>query len=52
MGAIAIACVATALETFSWFGIDNLTVPLGSAFFAWSGVEWLQHSALVTQPWN
>ncbi|MBV8885919.1 MAG: phosphatidate cytidylyltransferase [Chroococcidiopsidaceae cyanobacterium CP_BM_RX_35] len=28
---LAVALVATTLETFSKFGIDNLTVPLGSA---------------------
>ena len=32
--AIAVALVATALESFSKFGIDNLTVPLGSAMLA------------------
>jgi phytol kinase len=30
---LAIAFVATLLETVSWWGIDNLTVPLTSAFF-------------------
>lgn len=29
--AIAVALVASSLEAFSKFGIDNLTVPLGSA---------------------
>lgn len=29
--AAAIALIATVLEAFSWLGIDNLTVPLGSA---------------------
>ena len=29
--AIAIALVATGLEAFSKFGIDNLSVPVGSA---------------------
>jgi phytol kinase len=33
--AMIIALVATLLETFSKIGIDNLTVPLGSAFLAW-----------------
>lgn len=28
---VAVALVATSLEAFSWVGIDNLTVPLGSA---------------------
>jgi phytol kinase len=32
--AIAVALVATGLESFSKFGIDNLTVPLGSAMLA------------------
>ncbi|VXD19260.1 diacylglycerol/polyprenol kinase family protein [Planktothrix paucivesiculata] len=31
---IAVAVVATGLETFSKYGIDNLTVPLNSAFLA------------------
>jgi phytol kinase len=31
---VAVAFVATGLEAFSWFGIDNLTVPLGSAAVA------------------
>lgn len=34
MVALIIALVATALESFSKFGIDNLTVPLGSAAMA------------------
>ncbi len=29
--ALAVASIATLLEAFSKFGIDNLTVPLGSA---------------------
>ncbi len=29
---VLVACLATGLEAFSKFGIDNLTVPLGSAF--------------------
>ncbi|MGB3491739.1 MAG: diacylglycerol/polyprenol kinase family protein [Elainellaceae cyanobacterium] len=33
--AIAIALAATALESFSTLGIDNLTVPLGSAAIAY-----------------
>jgi phytol kinase len=32
--ALAVAVVATALEAFSFLGIDNLTVPLGSAGLA------------------
>ncbi|NJK99877.1 MAG: phosphatidate cytidylyltransferase [Spirulinaceae cyanobacterium RM2_2_10] len=32
--ALAIALAATLLETFSQFGIDNLTVPVGSAFLS------------------
>ena len=32
--AIAVALVATALESFSKFGVDNLTVPVGSAMLA------------------
>ncbi len=31
---LAIALLATALETLSWYGIDNLTVPLGTALAA------------------
>jgi phytol kinase len=31
----AIALVATGLEAFSKWGIDNLTVPLGSAIVAY-----------------
>lgn len=34
--AVAIALVATVLELFSQFGIDNLTVPLGSGAIAFS----------------
>jgi phytol kinase len=33
MSAIIVAAIATALESVSKFGIDNLTVPLGSAAF-------------------
>jgi phytol kinase len=32
--ALAVAIAATALETFSFLGIDNLTVPIGSAALA------------------
>ena len=31
---LVVAVVATALETFSYLGIDNITVPLGSAALA------------------
>jgi phytol kinase len=31
---LAVALAATALEAFSWYGIDNLTVPVGSAAIA------------------
>ncbi len=33
--AAGVAIAAAGLEAFSWLGIDNLTVPLGSAFLAW-----------------
>jgi len=39
--ALAIALFATALEAFSKYGIDNLTVPLGSATLAFLLVSWL-----------
>lgn len=39
--AFAIAILATGLEAFSKFGIDNLTVPLGSAFLAFVLTQWL-----------
>ena len=32
--ALVVAMVATGLESFSWLGIDNLLVPLGSTFCA------------------
>lgn len=32
---LAVAIVATGLEAFSFFGIDNLTVPVGSAAFCY-----------------
>lgn len=44
IGAIALltAAFATLLESFSKLGIDNLTVPLGSAFLAyWLSLWWL-----------
>lgn len=34
--AVMIALVATVLEMFAKIGVDNLTVPLGSAFLAWA----------------
>lgn len=39
--AFAIALAATGLEAFSKYGIDNLTVPLGSATLAFLLVSWL-----------
>ena len=38
--ALAIALVATGLEAFSKFGIDNLTVPLGSALTGFWLSQW------------
>lgn len=35
-----VAAIATGLEAFSKFGIDNLTVPLGSAFLAFFLCAW------------
>ena len=32
---LIVACIATILETFSYLGIDNLTVPIGSAASAY-----------------
>jgi len=45
IGAIALctAGVATFLESFSRWGIDNLTVPLGSAFLAYGLWQWWGH---------
>jgi phytol kinase len=45
MGSIAlgIACVATGLESFSFLGIDNLLVPLGSAGIAFLLVQSFPH---------
>ncbi|WP_414527981.1 diacylglycerol/polyprenol kinase family protein [Nodularia chucula] len=40
---LAIACVATSLETISFLGIDNLTVPLGSASVAFLLINLLSH---------
>lgn len=39
--AVGVAFTATALEAFSKFGIDNLTVPLGSAALSYALVELL-----------
>ena len=36
-----VALIATALEAFSIFGIDNLTVPLGSAALGFGLIQWL-----------
>ncbi len=33
---LIVAVITTALETFSWLGVDNLTVPLGSAAIAYT----------------
>lgn len=41
MIAVGIALVATSLESFSRLGIDNLTVPLGSAGVALGLISWL-----------
>lgn len=38
--ALLTALVATLLEAFSKIGIDNLTVPLGSAFLAYALILW------------
>lgn len=38
--ALSVAVVATGLEAFSKLGIDNLTVPLGSAFTAYGLSQW------------
>lgn len=32
----AVALAATVLESFSWWGIDNLTVPVGAAFLSFA----------------
>lgn len=39
--AIAIALTATGLESFSKWGLDNLTVPIGSGIIAWILLAWL-----------
>ncbi len=40
---LAVASVATVLEAFSVYGIDNLTVPLGSAALGFFLIELLPH---------
>lgn len=40
---LLVALVATGLEAFSKLGIDNLTVPLGSAAFCFFLNQWLNH---------
>ncbi|MDY6783498.1 MAG: SEC59/DGK1/VTE5 family protein [Cyanobacteriota bacterium] len=40
--AVAVALFATALEAFSQLGIDNLSVPVGSAALAYFLMSWLQ----------
>ena len=39
--AAVVAIAAAILETVSFVGIDNLTVPLGSAGLAYGLVHWL-----------
>jgi phytol kinase len=39
MIALLVALIATGLEAFSKFGIDNLTVPLGSAFISFALIQ-------------
>jgi phytol kinase len=41
MIAVLVAVIATGLEAFSKFGIDNLTVPLGSAFVSFGLIQLL-----------
>jgi phytol kinase len=38
---LLVALVATGLEAFSFLGVDNLTVPLGSAAFAFVLIQLL-----------
>jgi phytol kinase len=40
--AAAVAVIATGLEAFSKYGVDNLTVPLGSAFLFYGLTEYLR----------
>jgi phytol kinase len=46
---IAVALFATALETFSKLGVDNLTVPVGSAALSFLLMEILSSSLSVLQ---
>ncbi|WP_313887301.1 SEC59/DGK1/VTE5 family protein [Nodosilinea sp. FACHB-141] len=39
--ALVVAIAATLLETLSFYGLDNLTVPLGSAALAYGLVSWM-----------
>lgn len=39
--ALVVAIAATLLETLSFYGLDNLTVPLGSAVLAYGLIEWM-----------
>jgi phytol kinase len=39
--AVVVAIAATLLETLSFYGLDNLTVPLGSAALAYGLMGWL-----------
>ncbi|NJL55256.1 phosphatidate cytidylyltransferase [bacterium] len=39
--AVIVAIVATLLETLSFYGLDNLTVPVGSALLAYGLMGWL-----------
>ncbi len=39
--AVVVAIAATLLETLSFYGLDNLTVPLGSAVLAYGLMGWL-----------
>ena len=37
---VAVSAIATGLEAFSKYGLDNLTVPIGSATLCYSLVQW------------
>ncbi|MBD2107942.1 diacylglycerol/polyprenol kinase family protein [Nodosilinea sp. FACHB-13] len=39
--AVVVAIAATLLETLSFYGLDNLTVPLGSAALAYGLMSWM-----------
>ena len=39
--ALAISAIATALEAFSKYGLDNLTVPIGTAGLCYSLIQWM-----------